>query len=463
MFPSVDDTPLRQLIDFGRDPLEYLRKAEARHGDHFIGRFLGDRPRLWVSNPESIAQVLALPRDAYVHANDIPLNVGERSVLFADGPRHLEDRRRLSGPFRGERMREYGPLILDAARTSYRQLVPGARLEMRAVFQEMALDVILRCIFGVDSAASLDRLRVALGAWLDASLSPGWFIAGNLLRAGRVRRFLDRAVERARRRRSRRRLLPWDRAVQAKVEVDARILEESARCRAAPGDRVDILAQIIGSGDGHDDDDAYLLGTLLTLLVGGHETTANSLCWTLYHLLPRAEDVARVRAEIDAAFGAGPIDPRRIGELVYLDAVVKEAARLNPTSLGIARVPTRPLVLGGHAVPEGLCVNLANSLAQRRPDHWADPDVFRPERFLAGAPPRGAYFPFGGGARLCIGQPFADYEMRVALAELLAHHPLRRDPDADERPVMKGISLAPTSGLRVIVEPPPAGRAASPA
>jgi cytochrome P450 len=455
-FPTIDTAPVRQLLHFGRDPYDFLANAEARYGDHFISRLLGDRPRLWVSNPETIKQVLSLPRDAYVHANDIPLNIGERSVLFANGPRHQQDRVRLRGPLRGDRMRAYGPMMLGAAQASYARLEVHAHLDMRSVFQELALDVILRCVFGVEVAARLDRLRTSLGAWLEASLSPAWFIAGTLFRAERVRRFLDRSVETAKHRRWRRRLLPWDRAVQAKVEVDALVLEEIARCRAAPSGREDILAQIILGGEGDDRDDAYLLSTLLTLLVGGHETSANSLCWALHHVLPRADVLARMREEIAAAFGGGAIEPRRIGELPYLEAVLKESARLSPASIGIARVPTHPLRVGDHEIPAGLCINLTSYLTQRRSDLWPEPLEFCPERFLERRPTPNAYFPFGGGARLCIGQPFAEYEMRVALAELVAHHQLRPDPASDEHPVMKGISVAPMDGMRVFVEPPPA-------
>jgi len=454
MFPTIETSSLRQILDFGRNPQEFLRSAEALYGDHFISRFLGDRPRLWISNPESIAKVMALPRSAYVQANDVPLNIGENSVLYVDGTPHRDERRRLSAPLHGERMREYGSLMLSAAQASFGRLKVGAHVKMRSVFQEMALDVILRCVFGVASAAELDRLRAGLNAWLDVSLTPAWFIAGTIFQTARVRRFLDRRVERFRHRRPRWGLAPWSRAVQAKVEVDARVLEEIARCRANPEGRVDILARLIFA-EGDEANDEYLLTTLLTLLVGGYETVANSLCWVLHDLLPHPDVARRIRAEIDDVFGGQGIEPRRIGELVYLDAVIKESGRMNPASIGIARVPLVPMELGGQQVPAGLALNLTGYLTQRRPDIWDEPSEFRPERFIGRRPARNEYFPFGGGARICVGQAFAEYEMRVALAELIANHELRLDPHSDETPQLSGISVAPKGGLRVFVEPFP--------
>src|SRR5262249_32365362 len=146
-------------------------------------------------------------------------------------------------------------------------------------------------------------------------------------------------------------------------------------------------------------DDAELVDALMTLLVAGHETTATSLAWCFELLLRRPDLVERLDEEL-----AG-----RSTRL--LDAVIRETLRLRPVLRHTSRRLRQPLILGDHPLPAGVAVAAGIFLAQHRPDRYEEPDAFRPERFLDATPPAGAWIPFGGGIRRCLGASFVTFEM----------------------------------------------------
>ena len=187
---------------------------------------------------------------------------------------------------------------------------------------------------------------------------------------------------------------------------------------------------------------------LVTLLVGGHETTANTLAWTLYHLLAHPAALERARDESRAGAAAAA----RAEGVPFLDAAIKESMRLTPIAPAVSRNLRRPLRLGAYDVPAGTILWPCVYLAHRRPEVWPEPSRFRPERFLERTPAPSEFLPFGGGCRACIGMAFASMEMRVVLAELLARVQLRLVPGARVRPEFRGITIAPSNDLRAVVD-----------
>lgn len=451
---------LKQTVKFGENPMALLEKGFAEYGDVFATHIPGDPERIWLAHPDAVRQLFALRRDAYENYNNVPINIGESSVLFSDGEPHRKARSQLRKPFKGERMRAYGQMMLEAARTRFEALTPGRKLAMHPLLQELTLDIIVRCVFGVSEGERVSRIKTAIPEWLDAGLSPASFMASLVFTGERVRRFLDWRAQRHAQGDSRvrdlaGRFLPWERMSAAKAVIDTLLVEEIERFRAHPDDtREDILAVLLR--DSEDTPNVELVSTLVTLLVGGHETTANALSWVVYYVATRPEVLARIREEIEEVYGDRPVDPTTIGDLRYLDAVLQESMRLMPISIAVVRRILHDMTLCGYHVPAGSYVNACTWLVHRRTDLWDDALSFRPERFYNTAkPPPHHFFPFGAGARICIGKAFAEYEMRLVLAELLRNHTLALDPQSSVQPQMRGITLTPSDGLRVVVHKGP--------
>lgn len=194
----------------------------------------------------------------------------------------------------------------------------------------------------------------------------------------------------------------------------------------------------------------YLRDQVLMLLVGGHETTATSLCWALHCLMASPTSRARLRDELRQA-GAGSCGLDRLREVPYLGAVIDESMRLYPIAPFVSRRLNRPLRIAGYDLPIGAYVNPSIYLVQRSPRHFADPLRFQPERMLDRPPPITQMFPFGSGPWRCIGAAFAQHEMRVVLAKLISRFELGPVPGVSIRPHMRWLTIAPTHGLPVLV------------
>jgi cytochrome P450 len=247
---------------------------------------------------------------------------------------------------------------------------------------------------------------------------------------------------------------PYGRFRRRLVRIDRMLLEEIERRRrsADRSARSDVLSLLLDAvdEDGKPMTAEELRDELVTLLVAGHETSATSLAWTLYYVLRHPRVLAAVRAELREAFGDGPVTPGGIQGLRYLDAVVKEVARLRPILTFVARNLQSPVSLGEWRLPAGMTVAPCIYLVHRREDLYAAPEAFRPERFFDAKPSPYEYFPFGGGARRCLGMAFALYEMKVVLATVLSSVALELPEDSDVRAVRRAITIAPSDGVRVV-------------
>jgi cytochrome P450 len=199
-----------------------------------------------------------------------------------------------------------------------------------------------------------------------------------------------------------------------------RILRER---RASGEDPGDVLSMLLGARDadsGEGLSDQELRDEVMTLFLAGHETTANALTWALALLSSHPEVAARLTQEVDALEGRAP-SFEDLSKLPYAMCVFKEALRLYPPAYIIGRTALTETRIGRHVLPRGQVAFINIYAIHRRPDLFPEPDLFRPERFLDGAEkrwPKGAYLPFGGGPRICVGNHFALMEGQLVLARL---------------------------------------------
>lgn len=450
--PGPKDPSFVAGYRFGRDPYAYLEACAKEFGDTFTLPLPGG-PRFVTSDPALVKQIFALkPEDLEQRLNAFPANIGDRSLLFLDGERHGRERQLMMPHLHGERLKGYAQAMQALTSAQIATWSKGSAVRIQAELQNVTLGAILECVFGVAADERSRSLREALLAWIDGVMQPATFFASSTFTAVRVRKFLDDAAERhlegkVGRLEAR---MPWSGWAKGKAHVLRHLRDEVARCRRdGKGDRGDILALLAHATyeDGSKMEVDAIVDELVTILVGGHETTATTLAWTLLHLLSRPALLADVRAEIDRVFGGGPIDPARAGELTLVDAAIKEAMRLTPIAPAVTRHLKRPMRLGAYDLPAGAIVWPAVVLTHRRPDLFPDPMRYDPTRFVGGAVPNHHFFPFGGGRRACIGLSFAAFEMRIVLAEILHTADLSMRPGDRVPAELRGITIAPAKGF----------------
>jgi cytochrome P450 family 135 len=348
---------------------------------------------------------------------------GPSSILLLDGGRHLRMRKLMLPPFHGEAIAHYADLIGQITRREIDSWRPGDRIRTRAVAQTITMEVIIRAVFGIadpERVAELKRLLPRLST-MNPVLAFAW-----------TRRDLGPAS-------------PWGRFVRHRDRVDEMLYEEIARRReeADRGARTDILALLLSARDedGAPLTDRELRDELITLLLAGHETTATSIGWAFERLLRTPPALERLTAEVSDGGGD------------YLDAVIKETLRVRPVVTEVFRATTEPTELGGYRFPPGAQLAASILLVQYDPDLYPpDPQAFRPERFLEGAPESYTWIPFGGGVRRCLGAAFAQLEMQVVISEILRRARLRAPRARAERARFRGITLLPSRGGEAIVD-----------
>jgi cytochrome P450 len=325
-------------------------------------------------------------------------------------------------PFHGERMRAYEAVMAEATERELASWPVGRTFRLHPRMQSITLEVILSAVFGVEDHERREDLRRNLVGILAATRSP---------------RAIGMTVGRLRR------LPAYRRFNRVLADTDRLLLAEIEERRADPdlASRDDILSLLVDARfeDGSAMSDVEVRDQLVTLLLAGHETTATGLAWA-FDLLFRAPDkLERVRAEV--------LD----GGHEYLDAVIEEALRVRPVVPWVGRKLNAPAELGGYELPADSVVMAAIYLAHTRPDLYAEPYAFRPERFLNEKPETYGWVPFGGGTRRCVGAAFAQLEMRVVLATVLRRAELRPGTNKPEPIVRRNVTLSPHNGTPALL------------
>ncbi|MDQ3744007.1 MAG: cytochrome P450, partial [Acidobacteriota bacterium] len=232
------------------------------------------------------------------------------------------------------------------------------------------------------------------------------------------------------------------------------IAEHRRRPDANPDDLLSMLMLARDEETGAQMSDRQLRDEAATILTAGHETTAVALSWTWY-LLSRHEEVERkLRAELSAVLAGRTPTFEDLPRLEYTLMVVEEALRLYPPAWVVGRRAIKDDEVGGWRVEAGSEVILSPYVTQRHPDFWDDPESFRPERFLPdglAARPRFAYFPFGGGSRVCIGSNFALMEAQLVLATVAQKYRLRLLPGHAVEPEAS-FTLHPRKGIMMSLQ-----------
>jgi cytochrome P450 family 135 len=407
-----------QTVAWMTRPGAFLRRVHARFGDPAtIRTYWTQEPMVLFSSPDSVRAVFRLdPAIAPAGQSWEFLRpfAGPHSILLLDGEEHIRERRRLQGPFHGERMRAFAPMIGQLAR---RELATwNGRVVALERMRDLTLDIILRVVFGARDE-ELAHVRGVIEESLATVRSLPWVLAMAVVRKDLGPRS------------------PWGRFRLAVERFDAELYELLAR-RRREAHADSMLALLLEARDerGNPPSDQHVRDQLVALLVGGHDSSAASLAWAFELLARHPEVQARLRE----------------GDPAYLEAVVKEVLRARPALTIAPRLLLEPARIADRTVPAGVQVAACLWLACRRHDLWPQADEFRPERWLDGSTPNPlSWIPFGGGVRRCAGAPFAEMEMREVLraAGDLSLRPARPQPEHARRSMLV---LTPHRGGEVI-------------
>ena len=432
--------PLLQIVQGIFRPMEYLEAARDRYGDIFTMRSLGFPPTVALSHPQAIQEVFTAEPNLFDTGTSNwilrPL-LGENSLIQLDGLPHQRQRRLLMPPFHGERMRAYGQLICDLTKQVIGKWEIGKPFSIRSSTQEISLRVILSAVFGLDKGERYEQLRQLLSSLLDSFNSP-WH--SSLLFFPFLQRDLGPWS-------------PWGRFLRQKQCIDALLTAEINQRRTQPPGE-DILSLMMSAHDesGQPMTEAELRDELMTLLFGGHETTASALAWAFYWIHHLPEVRKKLLEELDTL--SPDQDPSTIAKLPYLSAVCSETLRIYPVLLfTFARILQAPLKIMDYQFEPGTVLAPCIYLTHHRQDLYPEPKRFRPERFLERQFSPYEYLPFGGGNRRCLGYAFALFEMKLVLATILSQVQLGLTDKRPVRPVRRGVTFTPSGGVRMVMIP----------
>lgn len=439
------DTPLHQRLDAGRippgprgapivgnmlafteDPLRFLSDCARDYGD--VVRLSASN--YLVLNPADVLTVLADREGIFTKrpsARPRGSRSGfERAMMNSEGELWRRKRQWVQGAFHRERTHLWAPAMVEAAERCAAAWQTDATRDMLADMLELTLTIIGLVMFS-GSVGDAQVVERAVSAIMERTRSPV-----------RVPRWWPSASNRR-----------FEAALGQFHALLDRLIQERG---AGPARHQDVLAHLLRPESGYQPEPDDLRHEIATLLLSGHETTADALGW-LWYLLdqhPRARE--RLEAELAEVLGDRPVTPADLPRLRYAEALVKEALRLFPPAWSTSRVATCATTLGGYPVPAGTLVGLSAWVTQRDARWFAGPLEFRPERWLDGSlqgMPRGAYFPFGAGARVCIGAGLAQMELLLILATLARRVRLTLAPGQRVAP-FPALTLRP-DGLRMRV------------
>jgi cytochrome P450 len=429
--PVVPLPRFLQVLRFNQRQIQFVFRARRELGEVFRMRGTVSGGPAVTSHPDHVRSLFtAKPELAPSLTGESPLRpiVGPNSVLTAVGPRHMRQRKLLLPAFHGDAIARYTQMISDITEREIDRWPVGRPFQLAPHMQAITLDVIMGGIFGIEGApprgSSEYQLRMATKYLVEAST---WRVArlAELMNIGRHEAVgLTRAG-----------LAILDRAAYAVISDRRRVSDVE--------ERTDILSMLLcaRTEEGETLTDQEVRDELLTLVLAGHETTANQLAWTWERLVRTPAAYDRLRDAVRSDEGAEE----------QIEAVIYESMRSRPVIPMIGRRVTVPWRLGEYAVPADTPIAMSILLIHHREDLYPDPFSFRPERWEGQKPGTYSWLPFGGGIRRCLGAALAMVEQRIVLDAMVRRLHLEADDPEPEAALHRNVTMIPSGGARVVI------------
>jgi retinoid hydroxylase len=435
--PGEDDFSLSRTHQIAHDPLPILLEAYEQHGPIFSLRLLHSKVVFMLGPEANNFVTVAHPENFHWRESSfgdlIPL-LGD-GLLTIDEDYHDRARAIMLPAFHRRQLDAAVNAMAIEAEAAIEPLAPGETVDLYDWMRNLAMRIAMRALLGLDpdgagkGATAADHFERALGFYgIDYPL--------RLLRGPGS---------------------PWRKLIASRQVLDEIVFGEIVAARANPDpERLDILSLLIGArGEGGEAfTDREIRDQVMTLMFAGHDTSTSTLTFMMHELARHPEVLARLGAEQDEVLGGTtPTVDQLEKELPYLDMVLDEVLRLYPPAWIGPRRAVRDFEFGGYTVPKGAYVNYCSWASHRIPEVFPEPEAFIPERFTRerkAALPRGAYVPFGGGQRVCIGKRFGQMEVKLVATMLLQR--LRLDALPGRTMTIRQMpTLSPKGGLRMKV------------
>jgi cytochrome P450 len=430
--------PGDQLIAISRDPLKFLMKVARDYPDvaHFK---LGPQHTFLLSHPDHIQNVLVAHDWNFLKGRGLQRakKVLGKGLLTSEGNFHRRQRRLSQPAFHRQRIAAYAQTMVDYAERRSEQWMEGEQRDIAQEMMSLTLAIVAKTLFDADVETEAKEIGKALGEVLEmfsTFSSP-------------LTEVLDKLP------------LPKNRRVQqAKMRLDETIYRIIEERRGDSRDRGDLLSMLMlaqdTEGDGGGMSDEQLRDEVMTLFLAGHETTANALTWTWYLLSQHPDVEARLHAEIDSVLEGSRATADDVARLTYTEMVMAESMRLYPPVWVMGRRAVSGYKVGKFHVPAKSIILLSQYVVHHDERYYPEPEKFDPERWkpeARAARPKYAYFPFGGGSRMCIGEQFAWMEGILLIATLAQKWKLRLVPGHSVK-LQPLITLRPKHGMKMTVE-----------
>ncbi len=435
--PGPTNPPIiGNLRPFRSNPLKFLCSAAAKYGDVVYFKVVTQELYL-VSHPDLVRDILVTNQNNFVKSRALQrakILLGE-GLLTSEGQHHLRQRRLVQPAFHRERLAGYAAAMSEYAMRRRERWHPGEVMDVSVEMAQLTLGVVAKTLFSADIEAEAPEIGATLTTILQlfrVLLTPFW-------------EYLDKLPLPSKRR--------FD---KARARLDATIYGLIRERRASGVDAGDLLSMLLMA---QDEDaggmsDEQVRDEAMTLFLAGHETGANALTWTWYLLSQHPEVEQRLHQEVDTVLGGRAPRFTDVPQLRYTEMVLAEALRMYPPAWAIGRKAKADFKLGDFEIPAGSILIVSPYVVQRDARWFPEPDKFDPDRWAEearNARPKFSYFPFGGGARVCIGERFAWMEGVILLAAIAQKWRFRLAPGEKAEPLPL-VTLRVNNGLRMILE-----------
>jgi cytochrome P450 len=444
-FPKLETAPgpvgfvngLRNLRAFRTDILGFLGYLAREYGD-FVQFDFGPFRMYFVNHPDLLHQILVEEATKYYKTRLTKAllrpSLGE-GLLINDGEPWKRQRRLIQPAFHAARIVAYADTMVAYTERAMAEWQTGQTRWIDHDMMTLTLDIVIKTLFGEQLTP---QEREAVGQAVDIGQKQ---VGDGFKTLFRVPAWVPTPA---------RRRAEW--ATGVINDIIARFI---AHYRQTRQDRGDLLAMMLAAVDEDGGmSDAQARDEAFTLIVAGHETTANTLTWAWYLLSQHPQAEAALHAELDRVLGGRKPTFADLPALTFTEAIVKETLRLYPAAYIIAREPQEDVCVGRYAVPHGRPILIAPYVTHRDPRWFDEPNTFKPERWLDDLEkrlPKLAYLPFGGGPRICIGNAFAMMEARLILATVAQRLRLKLAPGRRVE-VDPLVTLRPKHGMPMVVQ-----------
>jgi cytochrome P450 len=417
-----------------RDPLKVLTAWAREYGDIFYYR-AGWIHVYFLNHPDYIESVLV---NQYQNFNKDRVIRNSRwlfgnGLLTSEGSDWMRQRRLSQPAFHRERITSYAQTMTSYTKEMLNSWKDGETRDIHQEMMRLTVRIVAKVLFSVDVSEETEKVAASLNVLMQQGSGGRMVLPASF------------------------RYLPFP--AMARVRRAARLLDEVVyamirKRRATDCDAGDLLSMLLQAEDedGSRMTDQQLRDEAITFLLAGHETTALSLTWIWYLLSQHPEVEHRLREELRLVLNGRVPVAQDLVRLPYTEQVVKEAMRLYPPAWGVARTVVKDCEIGGYQIPLGANIVASQWVMHRDPRYFSDPEKFNPDRWSTVTPrlPRFAYFPFGGGPRVCIGAAFAMMEAMLLLATIAQQFQLRLVP-GHQIAAMPSITLRPANGVSMII------------